>query len=50
MNRYRVEMKIRRTIKLLRTLPPQEKMRWAGYIVVVMYMALIYLKGAGLWP
>lgn len=50
MNKYRVEMKIRRRIKLMRTAPPTEKMRWAGYILMVMYVAITYLKGAGLWP
>ena len=50
MNRYRVEMKIRRKIKLIKTLPPREKMRWAGYIVMTIYFTLWYLKGIGVWP
>jgi hypothetical protein len=50
MNRYRVEMKIRRKIKLIRTLPPREKMRWAGFALMMVYMTLIYLKGIGVWP
>ena len=50
MNRYRVEMKIRRKIKLIKTLPPREKMRWAGFTLITVYMTLIYLKGIGVWP
>lgn len=50
MNRYRVEMMIRRKLKLLRTMPPQEKMRWAGCILMIVYMTLIYLRGVGLYP
>ena len=45
MNRYRVEMKIKRKIKLIRTAPPQEKMRWAGYILIVTFWTLWYLRG-----
>lgn len=43
MNKW--EMKIKRKIKLLRTLPPREKARWAGYILIVVYFILWYLKG-----
>jgi hypothetical protein len=50
MNRYGVEMKIRRKIKLIKTLPPREKMRWAGLALMIVYMTLIYLKGIGVWP
>ena len=50
MNRYRVEMKIKRKIKLIRTAPPTEKMRWAGYILMVVFWTISYLKGIGVWP
>ena len=45
MNRHRVETKLKRKLKLLRTLPHKEKMRWAGYILMVTYFILWYLKG-----
>ena len=37
--------KIRRQIKLIRTASHQEKMEWAGWVVVVLYLILDYLKG-----
>ncbi len=43
--RYKWEIKIQRKIKLIRTLPSQEKMRWAGYVLIVAYFILWYLKG-----
>lgn len=46
MNRYRWEMKIKRKIKLIRTLPHREKMRWAGFTLILMYWILWYMKGA----
>jgi hypothetical protein len=50
LNRHMLEMKIRRKIKLIRTAPHREKMRWAGYVLILIFMIMSYLKGVGLWP
>jgi len=48
MNRYRWEMKVRRKIKLIRTMSRHDKIKWAIYVLTVTYATLLYLKGAGL--
>lgn len=50
MNRYRVETKVKRKIKLIRTASHRTKMIWAGWLAIVIYAALVYLKGVGKWP
>jgi hypothetical protein len=49
-NRYRWEMKIKRKIKLIRTMSHRDKALAGWFVLMVIYMALTYLKGAGLWP
>jgi hypothetical protein len=39
--------KIRRKIKLIRTMPADDKLIWALYVGVVAYLIVIYLKGIG---
>ena len=45
MGRYQWETKIKRKVKLIRTLPHREKMRWAGYVLMVIYFIFWYTKG-----
>lgn len=47
MNRRRAEEKLRRKLKLIRTMPAFEKLKWALYVGMVSYMIVIYLKGIG---